>query len=212
MEKSFWQARWQEGRIGFHEPAANPLLTTHFNSLNLRPGDTVFVPLCGKSLDLDWLLSRDLHVIGIELHQDAVNEVFDRLDLIPERQNIGALTRASANNITLFCGDIFDLTADLLGPVNAIYDRAAIVALPPETRPQYAAHITEITQSAPQLLISFDYDQTLSGGPPFSVPQPELLNHYAATYTLTKLAQHTLDGPLGQRTQGLEETWLLTRK
>lgn len=212
MEKSFWQARWQEGRIGFHEPAANPLLITHFKTLNLRPGNTVFVPLCGKSLDLDWLLSHDLHVIGIEFHQDAVDEVFARLGLIPSTTTIAGLTRKIAGNLTLFCGDIFALTTGLLGPVQATYDRAAIVALPPETRGLYATHVTAITAQAPHLMISFDYDQTLSDGPPFSVPEPELQSHYGAHYQFTKLAEQPLDGPLGQRTQGLEQTWLLTTR
>ncbi|MGH1412042.1 MAG: thiopurine S-methyltransferase [Pelagimonas sp.] len=210
MEHSFWHARWTEGRIGFHEPAANPLLTTHFDQLNLSPGDTIFVPLCGKTIDIDWLLSKGLRVSGIEFHPGAVDEVFARLGLTAETTEIGPLTRSRAGDLTLFSGDVFELSAETLGPVNAIYDRAAIVALPPETRPLYAAHLSKITATAPQLLIGFDYDQTLSDGPPFSVPLSELTDHYAAQYRLDKLAEHPLDGPLGQRTQGLEQTWLLS--
>ncbi len=212
MEKSFWQARWQEGRIGFHEPAANRLLTTHFTTLGLSPDDTIFVPLCGKSLDLDWLLSRDLRVTGIEFHQAAVDEVFDRLNLTPSTTQHSGLTCKTAGNLTVFCGDIFDLTADLLGPVNAVYDRAAIVALPPETREPYAAHVTKISAQAKQLLISFDYDQSQSNGPPFSVPESELQSHYGAQYRVSKLAEQPLDGPIAQRTQGVEQTWLLSRR
>ncbi|MBO9464357.1 thiopurine S-methyltransferase [Tropicibacter sp. R15_0] len=210
MQESFWQARWSEGRIGFHEPAANPLLTRFLPQLTLTPADHVFVPLCGKSFDLDWLLSQGLRVTGIEFNQAAVEEVFDRLSLPPQITETGALTRYQAGDLTLYCGDVFALTANDLGPVTAIYDRAALVALPPETRPLYAAHLIKITQSAPQLLIGFDYDQTLTDGPPFSTPQDEISQHYADRYAITELLSQPITGPLGARTQGMEQAWLLT--
>lgn len=209
MEKAFWQARWDENRIGFHEAQVNALLGAHFDSLYLVPGDHIFVPLCGKSFDLDWLLARGLHVTGIEFHQPAVQEVFDRLDLEPEVTQTGPLTRFQAGPLTLFCGDIFALTQAELGPVQAVYDRAALIALPAKDRARYAQHLVQITRAAPQLLICLNYDQSKSDGPPFSVSKPELETIYGAHYSIDALAAHPLTGPISKRSAGTEEVWHL---
>jgi len=212
MNEEFWQSRWKEKQIGFHQPGPNGLLKANAHRLDLEPGKTVFVPLCGKSLDLDWFLSLGIHVVGIEFNQDAVAEVFERQNLTPAIEEAGSLLRYSADGINLFVGDIFNLSAGLIGPVNAVYDRAALVALAPETRIQYVSQVTALCNHAPQLLIAFDYDQETMNGPPFSIPAQAVERLYGDDYHIERVDSREISGHLAQRCEGSEEMWFLTSK
>lgn len=210
MEEGFWQARWQEGRIGFHEGRPNALLEKHFDSLGLQSGAHVFVPLCGKAFDLDWLLAKGLRVTGIEFSRDAVEEVYARLGLTPEVQELRGMIRYSAGRLTLFSGDFFALQAADLGAVDAVYDRAALVAIGPERRQEYADHLAAITGQARQVLIGFDYDQSAMQGPPFSVPEAMIQGLYGGSFSLDLLESGPAAGPMAQRVNAQEEIWRLT--
>ena len=58
--------------------------------------------------------------------------------------------------------------------VDAIYDRAALVALPAEMRQGYGKQLQAISQQAPMLLLSFDYEQSLMAGAAFAVAAGEI--------------------------------------
>ncbi|MEM8937021.1 MAG: thiopurine S-methyltransferase [Pseudomonadota bacterium] len=210
MEEAFWQSRWRDNNIGFHEDRSNALLLAHFKQLGLGSGDTVFVPLCGKSVDLDWLRGNGLHVKGIEFNEGAVRSVFARNALDPDVSKVGDLKLYASDALKIFVGDLFALNADMLGYVSAIYDRAALVALPGETRSQYAAHIRGLTERAPQLIVSYDYDQSQTEGPPFSVPFDDVQQLYNDHYTGELLSSLPISGPLAQRCDGKEYASLLT--
>ncbi len=187
MEPSFWHQRWAQGQIGFHEGQANALLVRHFATLNLAQGARVFVPLCGKTRDIAWLLAQGHRVVGAELSPLAIEQLFAELGVAPKITPIGSLTLFSAEGVDIFVGDIFDLTRDLLGPVDAIHDRAALVALPPDLRARYAAQLVALTGGVQQLLTCFEYDQTKMNGPPFSIDAAEVARLYDQPYTLTLL-------------------------
>ncbi|MDJ0638884.1 MAG: thiopurine S-methyltransferase [Paracoccaceae bacterium] len=210
MEESFWQERWRESRIGFHEGDANTLLARHFDSLNLAAGSTVLVPLCGKSFDLEWIAAAGHKVIGVEFNQGAVEEVFQRNGLTPEIVRINGLTRYSAGALTLYVGDFFELTADLLPPIHAIYDRAALVALPDPIRARYARHLVGLTGAVGQLLISVDYPQEQMKGPPFSVPGDAIRALYEDDYDIDCVESRAITGQLATRCSGQEEAWRLS--
>lgn len=211
MEASFWLNRWQTNQTGWHECAVNPLLTTHFPSMNVSPGERVFVPLCGKSLDLGWLLSRGYAVAGAELSELAVTQLFAELGMKARISEVGTLRLFHGEKIDIFVGDIFDLSHEILGPVDAVYDRAALVALPETVRPRYTAHLKTITAVAPQLVIGYEYDQTIVAGPPFSVTSDELHRHYSGDYTLTLLARLDVPGGLKGKCPATEHIWRLTK-
>ncbi len=210
MDSDFWKQRWQQNQIGFHEGRENNLLSRCIYHLALKPGDRIFVPLCGKAADLDWLVAQGYHVTGIELHQAAVEEVFQRMGLVPQVTRLNGLTRFEAGPIMLFAGDFFELHSNLLGHVDAIYDRAALVALPREMRKAYAEHLMTLTNNAPQLLICFDYDQSQMDGPPFSVSEAEIRELYGNRYKQERAAMVEISGPLSQRCSGNEIAWLLS--
>lgn len=209
MDASFWHERWAKNEIAFHERRANPLLVKYFDELALANGSRVFLPLCGKSLDIHWLLSKDYRVAGAELSKIAIEQLFAELGMTPAISEAGGLSRYSGKNIDIFVGDIFDLSRQILGPVDAVYDRAALVALPEEMRNRYAAHLMEMTDQAPQLLICFEYDQRLLQGPPFSVNDAEVNRHYGDHYELTLLDRVDVAGGLKGKCAARENVWLL---
>lgn len=212
MDASFWHRKWEENKIGFHESEANPILVNHFKALCLSKGSRVFVPLCGKTLDISWLLSNGYRVAGAELSEIAVAQLFNELGVEPEISSTGKLKHYSAKDIDIFVGDIFDLSEALLGPIDAIYDRAALVALSEELRQRYAVRLTEITGKAPQLLVSYVYDQTLMTGPPFSLSDEEVNQHYKDQYDLTLLESINVQGGLKLNGTVKENVWLLHKR
>ncbi|MEM6252728.1 MAG: thiopurine S-methyltransferase [Cyanobacteria bacterium P01_D01_bin.156] len=209
MDTGFWRQKWEQNQIAFHRSKANPLLVNHFEKLALSEGARVFVPLCGKTLDIAWLLSRGYRVAGAELIEIAIEQLFQELDVEPTISDTGKLKRYSAENIDIFVGNIFDLSSTMLGSINAIYDRAALVALPQEIRPRYTTHLMEITATAPQLLVSYEYDQTVMQGPPFSISAEEVCHHYDNGYTLNLLNSNQVPGGLKGKCAATENVWLL---
>ena len=211
MEAEFWHRKWAKNEIGFHENEVNPLLVKHLPALALEPGGRVFLPLCGKTLDIHWLLSQGYRVAGAELSRLAVEQLFAELGAEPTISPCGRGGRFSATGIDILVGDIFDLSSALLGAVAAIYDRAALVALPADTRGRYAAHLTQITAGAPQLLLCFEYEQSQMQGPPFSIPGEEVFRRYSQTYQVSLLDSVDIPGGFKGRFPAKEHVWRLDR-
>lgn len=209
MDADFWHERWRDNRINFHEGKANALLVTHFDALTLADGARIFLPLCGKTRDIAWLLSKGCRVAGAELSRTAIDQLFDELGLQPEITDLGDLIHYMASDIDIFVGDIFQLTGPVLGPVDAIVDRAALVALPEEMRANYASHLTQISSRARQLLITFEYDQAQMDGPPFSVTDDDVRRLYAERYDLVHLTRVEVPGGLKGKVSATESAWLL---
>lgn len=212
MDAHFWHNRWQTNQTGWHERAVNPLLITHFPSLNVPPGGRVFVPFCGKSLDLGWLLSCGYAVAGAELSELAVTQLFAELRMEARISEFGKHKLFRGERIDIFVGDLFDLSRETLGPVDAVYDRAALVALPEAIRERYTLHLKALTAFAPQLVIGYEYDQAVVPGPPFSVTPDELQRHYGDSYTLTPLARLEVPGGLKGECPATEHVWRLNKR
>ncbi len=209
MQAEFWLERWRTRELGFHLAEPNPLLVTHAVSMGLSPGARVFLPLCGKTRDIGWLLAQGYRVAGAELSAIAVDELFDELGVEPAIRPLGELMHYAAPGLDIYCGDIFALSAEQLGPVDAVYDRAALVALPEDTRRAYAKHLEQQTARARQLLVTFVYDQQAMSGPPFSVTANEVNALYGAGYTLELLCSQPVEGGLRGQVPAEESVWLL---
>lgn len=212
MEADFWHQRWKNNEIGFHGKTAHPLLVKHLPDLRLGKGARIFLPLCGKTLDIHWLLDRGYQVIGAELSKLAVEQLFAELGMSPTVTNLGTIQRYRARNLDILVGDIFSVTQEQLGSVDALYDRAALVALPETMRNQYASHLIALTLAAPQLIISFEYDQTLMAGPPFSIRPDEITQHYGNSYNITLVDKVEIPGGLKGKLAAQEDIWLLRPK
>ncbi|QIB33041.1 thiopurine S-methyltransferase [Ancylobacter pratisalsi] len=212
MDEEFWHGKWTRNEIAFHEAETNPLLLRHFSALSHAPDARVFVPLCGKSRDIHWLLAQGFSVVGAELSRLAVEQLFADLGLTPQISDHGALERFEAGRLTVFVGNFFDLDHPTLGKVDVVYDRAALVALPEPLRDRYAAHLAALTAHAPQLLITLEYDPSQAIGPPFSVSEHEVRRHYGAAYHVACAETHELKGGLKGVHPAHESAWLLTHR
>lgn len=175
MDAEFWLERWQAGATGFHMTRVTPLLTKHWASLALPPSARVLVPLCGKSLDMMWLAAQGHQVLGVELAPLAVEQFFSEQGLRPSEHQSSLGRHYIAGQIEIIQGDIFDLDTATLASCSGVYDRGALVALPPAMRERYAAHVYgSLAPAYRGVLLTLDYDQSAMEGPPFSVPEKEV--------------------------------------
>lgn len=189
---SNWLQRWQDRNIGWHHEEYNPHLLNHWPALAVPEGSLVLAPLCGKSRDMVWLGERGYRVRGIELSPLAVETFFDEQGLEPLRERVGDFERWSAGPYEILCGDIFDLQQLDNSQVDAVYDRASLVALNPVQRRHYAQLLKQLLpESCPILLVAMDYSQHEMPGPPYSVDETEVRGLYGSKYAVTLL--HSLD-------------------
>ncbi len=190
MKKEFWLERWERAEIGFHQNEINPYLLRHWKELHPACVGEVFVPLCGKSLDMVWLRQQGCAVLGVELSAIAVQDFFKENGKSATHINNGKFECCEADGIRILCGDFFDLSKQDLAKVSTVYDRASLVALPPEMRERYARHLVDILLSGTQiLLITFDYPQAEMDGPPFAVSVNEVEALYGKYAEVRLLAQ-----------------------
>lgn len=185
MQPDFWHKRWEQNLIGFHQQHINPYLQQYWPALGVPAGTRVLVPLCGKSLDLAWLVGQGWRVLGVELSERAVQDFFNEHGRVAQVSRQGAFEVYRSEGIELWCGDFFDLTPADTADCTAFYDRAAIIALPPAMRERYVAHLQALLRSpCTGLLITLDYDQDVLPGPPFAVPDEEVQRLYGEHWRL----------------------------
>lgn len=219
MNHADWLSRWKERRINFHLPHVNPELE-RFAAKLLQPAagqqPRVLVPLCGKTLDIGFLRDQGAAVVGSELSPIAIEELYAERGLQPHIEQHGSLTRYQADDIEIWGGDIFELGREQVGPLSAAFDRAALVALPPETRRRYSQLLTKLLpQGAQLLLVSYTYPQDEMAGPPFSVPQSEVNQLFGDNFAVERLDSVAsgpgLDG-LRERVSDLTQQVYLARR
>lgn len=217
MDAEFWLERWQKNEIGFHSATLQPALLEHWKALDLPKGARVLVPLCGKSLDMVWLANQGCKVVGAELSEVAIEAFYADNKLTPQVKTMDGFTVRNAKSFELWCGDFFALKrADI--NCTAAYDRAALVAMPPELQPRYAAKMAELMPAEGQvLLVGLDYNPSEMNGPPFSIPQARVHELFGKDFDVTVLDARnglTKSEHLAKRgiTRLEEATYLLRRR
>lgn len=185
MNPDFWHARWRQGQIGWHEAEVNVQLSEYWPRLGVGPGARVFVPLCGKSLDLLWLASEGHRVLGVEISPLAVDAFFAENALSPEVTDRPPFRRFREGEVEILCGDFFDLAATWVADITGVFDRGSLIAFPPGMRPRYAEHLLRLIGSdARILLITLEYDQAEMSGPPFSVLESEVRDLFRGRFDI----------------------------
>ena len=193
MDPDFWHERWQAGQIGFHQDAPTPLLLKHWPTLGVSPGARVFVPLAGKSRDMAWFAAQGYRVLGVELSQLAVDAFFAEHGLEPEVEASRYGLHHRAAGIELIRGDAFALDAALLAGCDAVFDRAALIALPPTLRQRYVQDLhAQLPSGCRGLLVTVEYPQANREGPPFSVEEDEVMALYAPGWQLERLERRRI--------------------
>jgi thiopurine S-methyltransferase len=172
MEEKFWQDKWRKNEIGFHQASVHPSLIKFADRL---PLGKIFVPLCGKTLDMLYLRKLGHEVVGVEFSEIACRSFMleNKLEFMEERKEDFILFRTEG--IELWCGDFFSLPNFFWKDITGVYDRASLVALPLETRKNYAHFMQErLPSKVSILLVTFEYSYGLMEGPPFSISKSEL--------------------------------------
>ena len=190
MTKNYWLNRWKHDEIGFHQDMFNRHLLEYWQTLKLKAGSQIFVPLCGKTRDMAWLRNQGHSVLGVELSTLAIKAFYKENGLPANHFSGKKFDYYATDHIQILQGDFFDLDKHDVNKVNAVYDRASLVALPPGTRQRYVNHMLHILSPATQiLLISFDYPQSEMQGPPFAVSPDEVVELYQNHAEIHLLAQ-----------------------
>jgi thiopurine S-methyltransferase len=193
MNPDFWHQRWADNQIGFHQSAPTTLLLKHWPTLGVPAGATVFVPLCGKSLDMAWLASQGHQVLGVELSQLAVEQFYAEHGLTPDMYATQYGTHYRAGGIEIIHGDAFGLDAEVVAECAAVFDRAAMIALPPPLRARYADEVyARLPAHCRGLLITLEYPQAERDGPPFSIAEAEVRERYAPTWDIDLLERRPI--------------------
>jgi thiopurine S-methyltransferase len=193
VQPEFWQERWRTAQIGFHQAVIDRHLKTHWPTLKLAADSRVFVPLCGKSLDLLWLRDQGHLVSGVELSPVAVEALCMEQGILARRRSLEDFDVYEAERLTLFRGDFFKLTQALLGKVSGVYDRASLISWTPTLRAAYVGQVTALTNPGTQtLLIAVEYPQVQMSGPPFPATSDDIHRLYAAHHAIEQLARHEI--------------------
>jgi thiopurine S-methyltransferase len=190
MAKDFWQERWDTGQIGFHRAEPNDFLVRYIGRLTGGAAARIFVPLAGKSVDVTWLAERDHRVVACELVERAVEDYFHERHVVPHVHVQGRFTVHEHDEVRYLCGDIFDVKPLDTGPVDAIFDRAALVALPPQLQVAYVETLLDLLPRGGRiLLVTFAYDQSRIEGPPWSIDDARVHALYDARTHVEKLEE-----------------------
>ncbi len=196
MEQNFWLERWQKKEIGFHLPEVNAVLMKYVERFPEPTGKHILVPLCGKTVDILWLLEQGYQVTGIELSAIALKALSEEIQAVfgwvLEEQTSAHSHCWVHERVTLIQGDFFSVSQEQLGTVDVIYDRAALVALPDTMREKYTRHVMALAPNADQFLVTLDYDQQRMDGPPFALSHDEVMDHYRANYDIDSLEEREL--------------------
>jgi len=175
MNSEYWINRWNQNQTGFHLAGVNPLLTQYWPSVSTSKGGRVLVPLCGKSEDLRWLAEQGHDVVGVELSLLAAKTFSAEQGIVLRETHEPPFTVLRGDRVTYYIGDFLDFTPEVGGQFDLIYDRAALIALPPEIRPGYAQQLRSLVGKRGRgLLLGLEYDPSQMHGPPFTVPEAEV--------------------------------------
>ena len=222
MEISFWKERWDKGEIGFHQEHINPYLGYFYGEKGpaheARSKLRVFVPLCGKSRDLWWLMNNGYATVGVECSELAVEDFFNEHQIVYRRSELRSHVHYAADKLEILMGDFFSITREEDGKITDIFDRASLVALPEEMRRDYVEKMTELQDPGTRtLLITLTYPHGDMNGPPFSISEEEVEDLYGTHFSIDKLvAKNVIDDEPGLKSRGLTEltetAYKLTRK
>lgn len=190
MELSYWESRWNKNNTGFHMPEGYPGLQEHWESLDLGQHPTVLVPLCGKSVDMIILEEKGASVTGVEISEKAILSFFDEHQQSYETDSYAGFQIYKSENIELWKGDFLKFPKQALSSIDLIYDKAALVALPPEKRTEYAKKLIDLSGPETSILLHhFFYPQEEMPGPPFSVSKSDIKEFFSGKFTIHLLEE-----------------------
>jgi thiopurine S-methyltransferase len=188
VDPEFWHERWSRGEIGFHQHDYNAHMRSFVEELRIKRGANVLVPLCGKSRDMIWLLYQGYRVTGVEISPRAVRDFFEEHSIAHGVTELPGAHLFRGPHLDIYCGDFFSVDLTGAARFDAVYDRASLVALPPQMRERYVERLTALVpEGTRSLLVTMQYPQKEMRGPPFSVPEEEVRKAFGGSWTVDRL-------------------------
>ncbi len=185
-KNEYWLKRWESSDISFHQDKVNYKLISFIHKMKAKKGDAVFVPLCGKSLDMLWLLNHGFRVVGMELSPIACRAFFSENNLDVQVVEYNNFTCFKSRNIEIFCGDFFEINPKDVA-VSSVYDRGALVAFHPDLWHKYATRLMQITNKKADILLLALETSCKVQGPPFPIDASEIDLLFGEDYLITQL-------------------------
>ncbi len=177
----------------------------------------VLVPLCGMSEDMAHLAGAGAQVWGVDVAEQPLRTFLHHRGLQPEEVRHEGCVVLNADPFRLVVGDMLDQRLPLPGGFRAIWDRAALIALPPPLQQAYAERLLDVLQPGGRvLLVSLEYDAAETSGPPFPVPRQRILELFHRAESVQPLhrqplSHHGADEPLPELESAWEAVYLITR-
>lgn len=164
----------------------HPQLIQLWPQLIYTSNPRVLVPLCGKNIDMRWMAEQGSYVIGVEVSRKALQEFMNEQPQEFRKETSYEFTVYKSDSFELWQGDFFDLPIGKVSDIDLIYDKASIVALPPDMRKNYAQKLLELCNPETQILLqTFEYEQEEMNGPPFSIKQKEIDDLFGDRFKFT---------------------------
>jgi len=192
LDLNYWDKRWEDGKTGWHRTEVNDLLVM-YNS-RIKENGTVLFPMCGKTVDMKFMCDEGYTVVGIEYSKQPVEEFFSENDIKFEKSKNGDYDtyKSDDGKITIYAGDFFQAKPELVGKIDGIWDRGALVAMNPSDRRKYADTILNLmNKDTVYLIAGLSYDQNCHGGPPFSVPMETVEELYKSNCVIKQIYEAT---------------------
>lgn len=180
-----WQTRWRDGRTGWDQAGAHPLLTDALAAARmmggLQDGALVYEPGCGRAHNAHALVQKGFHVVAADFVPEAIAEA-GRLYQHPH------LTLRVEDALTVAPGDE--------GRFDLVFDRAMLCALEPAFRVPYVAACARRLKPG-GLFVSLPFaelDPIVENGPPFQVNERELVDLLTPDFTIASWTRHESKG------------------
>lgn len=174
-------------------PGGYPALRKHWTALSLPKNPNVLVPLSGKTPDMLWLSNTGAFVFGVEISEIAIHSFFEESGRSFTTSAYSGFTIYSSGNIELWQGDFMKLPHKKLPPIDLIYDKAALVALPADKRRIYANKLLALKNPDTSVLLHhFMYPQEQMPGPPFNVSSSEIERYFADSFSISILEKNEI--------------------
>lgn len=209
MNKVFWNNKWENNEIGFHQNNVTPLLKKYLhyfldkNSIK----KSCLLPLCGKTFDLIYLSEFFKEVTGVELIKKAIEDFYIENNLEMRTRN----SSISSKNIEIFNEDFFSFNKSENKKYSYIFDRASLIAISPVSREKYVQSIKRsMSTNCKIFLITIEYKQDQIEGPPFSLSDDDVKSLFK-DFKLEKLCRESVIGQ-NQKFKGLnifQSAWLI---
>ncbi|XP_033756355.1 probable thiopurine S-methyltransferase [Pecten maximus] len=187
-----WLNNWEGDCTPWHMSDVHEGLARYYKVLVNKPSvqNKIFLPLCGKSVDIKWLADRGNEVVGVEAAEMGLVEFFAEQNIeysVEAAASVkGKLFRSRDNKIRLYCCDIFDFSASVECGFSGVWDRGSIEALEFEDRKRYIELMRTLISSETGYLAEI-VERDLGKGPPYYVTADELEAGFGPGCTVTKL-------------------------